>query len=102
VRGVQHLWKLPAFALISPPIVLTGAAIFSSQLLLGAFWVLGALAPLLGVATLAFLAIQFVMTGRSVEPRRMHRGRMALLGALAVISPVWLWVMFLVATGFSR
>jgi hypothetical protein len=32
----------------------------------------------------------------------MSRGRMALLGALAVVSPVWLWVMFLVATGFSR
>jgi hypothetical protein len=102
VRSAPHLWKLPVFALVSPPIVLAGAALFRSQLLLGAFWLLGALAPLLGLATLAILTIQFVMARPSVEPERMSRGRTLLLGALAVVSPVWLWVMFLVATGFSR
>jgi hypothetical protein len=97
-----QLWMVPVFALAAPPIVVMLAGLVRSRLLLGTFWFLGALAPALGLTTLAILTIQFVTSRPAIEPAKMSRRRVALLGALAVVSPVWLWVMFLVATGFNR
>jgi hypothetical protein len=105
VRTTQQLWKLPVFALVSPPLVLMLALLVGwpyGMRLFEAYVLLGLLAPILGVTTLAILIFQFVMTREAVETGRMSRGRIALLAGLTIVSPVWLWVMYLFATGFNR
>ncbi len=96
---------LPVFALVSPPIVLVLALVSRAPLslrLLEAYWLLGLLAPALGLATLAIQVIQWVTTRVEFEPGTMSRRRVTVFAGLAVVSPVWLIVMFFVVAGFNR
>jgi hypothetical protein len=106
MRGqiLQRLWVLPVCALVSPPIVWVLVLLVRrpyADHLYTAYWVLGALSPVLGLATLATLAIRWLMTVEEL-PGRMSRRRVAVLAVWAVVAPVWLAVMLFAVLAFNR
>jgi hypothetical protein len=105
VRNPLELWMLPVFALASPLVTLVLAFILPGPLsrqMFEACVLLGFSAPVLGLATLAILATQYSLFGEESRPARMSRKSIALLGALAVISPVWLFVLFVLTGAIIR
>lgn len=98
-RLEEDLWKLPAFALVSPPIVFMLALVpwpYQDHLF-EAFLLLGSSSPVLGLVTWAVLAIQYVMLAEELNAGKTTRRRVAVLAGLAIIAPAWLVVMWMIA-----
>ena len=105
-RPEQHLWKLPAVALIAPLVIAAlaivliflGAEEFAPYLgdLLVRFWYLS---PALGLLTLFILAAQYSMFWSELDFGRIGPRHIVVLALLAVVSPVWLFVLYFLAGG---
>jgi len=105
MRNPLELWMIPVFALVSPLLALVLALILPGPLsrqMFEACVLLGFAAPVLGLATLAILMTQYSLFGEESRPARMSRKAIALLAALAVISPVWLLVIFVLTGAITR
>lgn len=106
MRLERHLWKLPAFALIAPligaslTIVLRalGATLYADRLF-DLFMHFVKLSPALGLLTLFILAAQYSMFWSELDFGRIGPRRIALLAVLAIVSPVWLFVLYFLAGG---
>ena len=107
------LWMLPALVLLLPPLVLLLGIVVGwryDNRLLVAFVLLGLLSPVAGAATLFILFAQRLLRINVIhEIETTNRVRAAWLTTLAVwlallaiVSPAWLLVMYLLAIGFNR
>jgi hypothetical protein len=105
----QQLRILPLFALVSPPIVwvlflllmLWPVRTAFEQYLLEAYFLLGVLSPVFGLLTLAILAVQYSLC-EETEAWRMGRRKVAVLAGLAIIAPLWLFVIYYSFAVFHR
>ncbi len=99
-----QLWMVPAFGLVSAPVAFLLGLSFRGILslrLLELFFVLGVLSPVLGLVTLAVLLEQYLtVPERLLDVRKRRRAKR--LAVLAVISPVWLFVMYFAFAVFHR
>lgn len=102
-RLEEQLWKLPAFALLSPPMLFVLAFLIRPfrRYLFDAFVLLGCLSPVLGVVTWAVLLLRYALLGEELDPGKITRRHVAGLAGLAIIAPVWLIVMYLIAVFYS-
>jgi len=108
-NALQELKVLPVFALVAPPIVWVLFLLLTlwpvrtafERYLLEAYFLLGALSPVFGLLTLVILAIQYSFF-EDTEAWRMGRRRVAILAALAIISPLWLLLMYFPYAAFHR
>ena len=108
-NALQELKVLPVFALVAPPIVWVLFLLLTlwpvrtafERYLLEAYFLLGVLSPVFGLLTLVILAIQYSFFA-DTEAWRMGRRRVAMLAALAIISPLWLLLMYFPYAVFHR
>lgn len=100
-----QLWMVPAFALAAPPPVFLLALISRGVVgmrLLELFWVLGCLAPILGLVSLGALLFQYLFVPEEPHVDSRKRRRVARLAILAIMSPAWLAVMYFSIAVFNR
>lgn len=102
----QHLWKLPAFALVAPLVAsaltivlnMLGATFYAHRVF-DVFMRLGYLAPGLGLLTLFILATQYSMFWSEMDFGRIGPRWIAVLAVMAIVSPVWLFVLYWLSGG---